>query len=111
MSRTALGLRPLWPTLLPELRQFPEAQREAALRLAGETSLDVLELVGMALGLVVVTAATKYTLPDESVTTRVLMALLNLAVAAPLLVVVLGPFHLRRLRRGLRAQLDRSGTR
>lgn len=100
------GLRPLWPTLLPELRRFPPAQRDQALRVAARTSLDVLELSGMAAGLVAVTAATKYALPDTSLATRAVLALLNLAVAAPLLLIVLGPFHLRRLRRGLQAQLD-----
>jgi hypothetical protein len=37
---------------------------------------------------------------------RFAMALVNFGVAMPLLVAVLGPFHLRRLRRDLRAQLQ-----
>jgi hypothetical protein len=97
----------LWPALLPELRQFPEAERDAALQQARQTSLDVAELVGMAVGLVAVTALTKYSVPDASMAPRFALALINFAVALPLLAVVLGPFHLRRLRRGLRQQLQK----
>jgi uncharacterized membrane protein len=100
---------PLWLSLLPELRRFPRQDRTEALAAARATSLDTLELIGMALALVAVTALTKYALPDGSVFSRFVMALLNFAVALPLLVATLGPFHLRRLRRGLRAQLEAQG--
>lgn len=105
------SVKRLWPALLPELRQFPEAERDQALQRARETSLDVIELVGMAVGLVVVTALTKYSVPDPSMASRFALALINFAVAMPLLVAVLGPFHLRRLRRGLRTQLQNRGRR
>lgn len=101
----------VWPALLPELRKFPEAERDEALQRARETPLDVIELVGMAVGLVVVTALTKYSVPDLSMASRFALALVNFAVAMPLLVAVLGPFHLRRLRRGLRQQVNRRGRR
>lgn len=101
----------LWPALLPELRRFPEDERDRALGLARRTPLDVVELVGMAVGLVAVTALTKYSVPDLTMASRFLLALANFAVALPLLVAVLGPFHLRRLRRGLRRQLDERGRR
>lgn len=104
-------MRRLWPALLPELRQFPEAERDQALLLARETSLDVVELVGIAVGLVVVTALTKYSVSDPSMVSRLALALINFAVAMPLLVAVLGPFHLRRLRRGLREQLRKRSRR
>lgn len=99
----------LWPALLPELRQFPESEREQALQRARETSLDVIELVGMAMGLVVVTALTKYGVADASMASRFALALVNFAVAIPLLVALLGPLHMRRLRRGLRNQLQHRG--
>ena len=104
-------MKRLWPALLPELRQFPESERDQALQRARETSLDVIELVGMAVGLVVVTALTKFSLPDATMASRFALALINFAVAMPLLVAVLGPFHLRRLRRGLRRQLQNRGRR
>ena len=95
----------LWSALLPELRQFPEPERDGALRRARRTALDVAEFVGMAMGVMVVTALTKYSVPEGSTSSRFALALLNVAVAVPLLVLVLGPFHVRRLRRGLRAEL------
>lgn len=106
-----LPMKRLWPALLPELRQFPEPERDHALQQARETTLDVIELVGMAVGLVAVTALTKYSVPDATMASRFAMALVNFAVALPLLVAVLGPFHVRRLRRGLRLQLRQRGPR
>ena len=96
--------------MLPELRGFPAAERGSALRTARDTPLDMLELLGMAAGLVVVTALTRYVLPDGEAATRFAAVLLNFAVAVPLLALVLGPFHLRRLRRGLREQLQQRAT-
>lgn len=95
----------LWPVLLPDLRHFPAAEREAALQAARDTALDTLELLGMAAGLVLVTALTRYGVADSSVAARFGSALVNFVVALPLLALALGPFHLRRMRRGLREQL------
>jgi hypothetical protein len=99
----------LWPVLLPELRQFPSAERDGALRAARDTALEIVELFGMAAGLVLVTALTRYSFPDTSVFSRSTAALRNFALAIPLLTVALGPFHIRRLRRGLRDQLRQRG--
>ena len=99
----------LWPVLLPELRRFPAVEQDGALKAARETALDLAELIGMAAGLLVVTALTKYALPDAAPSTRFGVALLDFVVAIPLLAVCLGPFHVRRLRRGLREQLQRRG--
>ena len=100
-----IAVNRLWPVLLPELRQFPATDQDTALRSARDTELDILELLGMAAGLVAVTALTRYTLPSGSIA-RFLFVLLNAVVAIPLLMVALGPFHIRRLRRGLRKQLQ-----
>lgn len=97
----------LWPVLLPELHQFAAAEQDEALNAARGTPLDLAELLGMAAGLVVVTALTEYTVSDTGVASRFGAALLNFVVAIPLLGLLLGPFHVRRLRRGLREQLRR----
>jgi len=60
----------------------------------------------MAAGLVVVTALTRTVLVDASFASRLVAMLADFAVALPLLALALGPFHARRLRRGLRAQLQ-----
>jgi hypothetical protein len=99
----------LWPVLLPELRQFPAAERDAALRAARATALDLVELIGMGGALVLVTWLTRYVVPDGAASTRLGLALLNFVVAAPLLVLTMGPLHLRRLRRGLKDRLQQRG--
>ena len=99
----------LWRVLLPELRSFPEPEQDQAFRTARDTPLDFIELAAMALGFVAVTALTRHSLPDAAMSARFGAMLLNFAVAAPLLALALGPFHLRRLRRGLRRQLEKQG--
>jgi hypothetical protein len=101
----------LWLALLPELRQFPPAEQDQVLREAGETAFDAPELIGLAAGLVAVTALTRWTLADATLASRFAAALVNFAVALPLLLVLLGPVHLRRLRRGLRRQIRRREAR
>lgn len=95
----------LWLMLLPELGQFPRGDQEQALQKARETKFDILELLGVAFGLVLVTTATQYVLPDRSLSSRLAAALLNFIVAVPLIALAVAPFHIRRLRRGLRLQL------
>ena len=62
----------------------------------------------MAAALVVVTALTRFVLGDASWQARSLAAVINFLIALPLLVIGLGPFHVRRLRRGLRRQLRKA---
>jgi hypothetical protein len=96
----------LWLMVLPELVRFPAENQDAALKKAGKTELDIAELLGIAFGLVLVTVATRYALPDQSLQSRLAAVALNFIVAVPLIAVVVAPFHIRRLRRGLRAQLE-----
>lgn len=95
----------LWPVLLPELQKIPFGEQDEAFRAARDTPLDVLELACMAAGLVLVTALTRQLLVDTGLADRFGAVLVNFVVAIPLLVAALGPFHIRRLRRGLRARL------
>ena len=97
--------------LLPDLRRFPDEERAAAIRDARETELDLLELAGAGLALLVATWLTRYALgADAGAFDRIAACLLNFAVALPLLAAGFLPFHLRRLRRGLREQLARRGS-
>lgn len=93
--------------LLPELRAIAPAERDAALRSARDTPLDLLELIGMAAGLIVVTALTQHVFAQLALASSIASGIANFVVALPLLVLALGPFHRRRLRRGLRAQATR----
>ena len=99
----------LWLILLPELARFEPGDQRQRLHEARQTAFDVIELLGIAFGLILVTAATRYVLPDFDFATRAIAALLNFLVAFPLLCLAVGPFYLRRLRRGLRLQLGGRG--
>lgn len=91
--------------LYPQLRAFPLVRRTEALKAAKHTALDVIELVGIALAVILVTAITRYQLDPERTLDRLGAALLNFLVAIPLLALCAGPFLVRRTRRGLTQQL------
>ena len=96
--------------LYPQLRSFPESERPQVLHRARSTSFDAVELLGIALGLVLTTAVTQYGTADLNPGERIAAILLNLALAAPSLLVLVGPFFIRRARRGLDFELaDRRG--
>ena len=91
--------------LYPQLNAFPAEERASALRHARETAFDVVELIGIAAGLVLVTAITRYQLGPTNGADGFLSAIVNFVVAVPLLVVFVGPFLVRRVRRGLDREL------
>lgn len=93
-----------WLLLLPELRGLAPQRQRDALHEAGKTPLDVAELLVLAISVAVVAGLTRYTLVDASAASRLVAALVNLAVALPLIAACAAPVHLRRLRRGLRRQ-------
>lgn len=87
--------------LYPELRRWPATQRERVWRQARSVPFDVLELLGIAVGMLVVTAlsahGTALLVPPE----RAVATLANLVIALPLLALFVGPFLVRRTRRAL----------
>jgi hypothetical protein len=89
--------------LLPELCRIAPHQRESALKRAGEEPIEFVEWAGMLLGLVLTVSMTRYATSDLEVSARLALAAANLLVAVPLLTVLVGPFLVRRKRRGLRA--------
>jgi hypothetical protein len=103
-------MKQLAELLYPELRALPPEQRERALGRAKEWPFDVVELLGMAAGLVLVTAFTRYGVDYLDVGGRFALAVLNFLVAIPLLALAAGPFLVRRTRRGLQAQMKHSGA-
>jgi hypothetical protein len=89
----------------PELRSFKRAERARMLRKASETPLDLIEWAGILFGLVVVATVTRYGAQSFGIVDRLAFALVNFAIAVPLLGVMVGPFLYRRQKRGLRKQL------
>lgn len=85
--------------LHPELRPLAPAQRREALRRAHRTSFDTLELLGMAAGLVAASLAFRYALAHWL---GDVPAVAELALAALVTLLAVGPFLFRRTRRALR---------
>ena len=100
-----------WEYLLyAELRQFEPGRQAGALKAAADIEFDAIEYVGLALALAATVLLTRYSVADMGLADRFGAAIANFIVAIPLLLVLAGPFYVRRTRRGLRAQLKREPT-
>lgn len=105
--RAGRSMSRLWQTVLPELRRFPANERQQALQRARNSHLDAVELVVLAIWLVLVTALMRDMVNSAPEAGRLAYSVvMNLLVTVPLLLLVFVPIHIRRLRRGLRAQLE-----
>ncbi len=93
--------------LYPELKEFAPKDRIDALRRAKEGSFDFVELAGIGIALVLVVTLTRYSVAGMGALQRIGAMLANFVVAIPLLVVFAGPFYVRRVRRGLREQIEK----
>jgi hypothetical protein len=91
--------------LYPSLRPYGRNDRDRLLRKAAETTLDSIEWTGILVGLVFAVTVTRYSAAGLGLTDRIAVALVNFLVAILLLGVTIGPFLVRRTRRGLRSQL------
>ncbi|MEO7392781.1 MAG: hypothetical protein ABIU58_11440 [Ramlibacter sp.] len=89
----------------PELKKFPEVEREAALGKARASAFDSIENVGIFLSLVVVTTLVGKMEIPAAASDRFLSTLFSFVIAIPLLALTAGAFMVRRTRRGLRKQL------
>ena len=68
---------------------------------ASKEPFDFLEWVGILAALVFVVSFTRYSVAGFNLIDRFAVALANFLVAVPLLVLTVGPFLVRRTRRGL----------
>jgi cation transport ATPase len=91
--------------LYPELRQIVSSEQRDAMRKAKETPHDAVELIGLGVALLVTVALTRYSAAGWGLAERIGAMLANFVVAIPVLVVLAGPFYVRRTRRGLRTYL------
>ena len=90
--------------LYPELLAHDRKDRARLLQEASKEPFDLLEWAGMLAALVLVVSITRYSVAEFSLVDRLAVALVNFLVAIPLLVVTVGPFLVRRTRRGLQKQ-------
>lgn len=89
----------------PELRKFAPDGRANALRTATEVRFDAIELLGLIIALAVTVLITRYSGTGMGFADRFGAAVANFVIAIPLLLLLGGPFYVRRTRRGLRKQL------
>jgi hypothetical protein len=92
--------------LFPDLGSLAEREHMPALRNARKTPFDSIELLGIAGSLVLVTWLSRQVVAMLGAVDRLSIAALSFLVALPLLVVTVGPFMVRRVRRGLRLRLE-----
>jgi hypothetical protein len=98
---------PSWIFLLyPQLSRFDAAVREKALARARDAAFDGVEIAGICIGLGMTALLTRYSVEDLALAQRMGAALANFIVALPLLACLVGPFLVRRTRRGLGRQLN-----
>ena len=91
--------------LYPELRKFASSEQDSALRKAKDAKLDGFEIIGVTLAVGLTVALTRYSAAGMALIERIGAALANLVIAIPILMLLAGPFYVRRVRRGLKAQL------
>ena len=91
----------------PQLRKISAADQDEALRIARRTELDLLERIGILSGLVGTTAILQAVGADWN--SMLARSLAQFTLAVPLLFCVVGPFLLRRTRRGLDIECRKKG--
>ena len=95
----------------PDLRRFDESEQTEALRKAKKYPWDGFEIMGITISIALVVYLTRYSSAGLGPSERVVAAFLNLLVfVVPLVLVSSAPFFIRRVRRGLAAQLKERET-
>jgi hypothetical protein len=94
----------LW--LYPRLGELPPESWDSALIRARDTEFDMAEWVGILGGVCLVAWLLGLATPSSEMAGRFLDHLLQFVLALPLLAVVVGPFYLRRTRRGLEREVS-----
>ncbi len=94
--------------IYPDLKRFAPDQRKAVSRKAGATPFDAIELFGIAAGIVATAMLARYLATEWVGNRRSVTTSLQFLFALPILPFAIAPFHVRRVRRGLRAQIETS---
>jgi len=91
----------------PELLEVPPQDRRKLLAQARDGENDAIEWLGLAFAITATVLLTRYSVADLSWANRVTAVLTNFLVAIPLLLVMAGPFAIRRTKRHLRRLLNK----
>ena len=90
--------------LYPELVTHVRTERTKLLQEASKEPFDFIETIGMLAALVIVVSVTRYSVAGFGLFDRIAVVLANFLMAVPLLGVTVGPFLVRRTRRGLQSR-------
>lgn len=91
----------------PALRRLPPAEWDEALKQARETNFDTIEWTGLLAGIAFVTYLLRFDADQAAALSLPVRYFIQFLVAVPLLGLVVGPFYLRRTRRGLDQEIER----
>lgn len=91
----------------PRLGEFPEAERQDMLARAGETRFDLIEWIGVLGGVTLVTWLLRFDPAQAASLPLPLLYLAQFIAAAPLLLLLVGPFYVRCTLRGLDLEIER----
>lgn len=91
----------------PALRPLPPAEWDEALKQARETNFDMIEWIGVLGGIAFVTYLLRFGADQAAALSLPVRYFIQFLAAVPLLVLVVGPFYLRRTRRGLAREIER----
>lgn len=93
--------------LLPRLGRFPPVARDEMLARAGQTPFDLIEWIGVLGGVMFVTWLLRFEPAQAAALPLPVLYFVQFVTAAPLLVLLVGPFYLRCTLRGLELEMAR----
>jgi hypothetical protein len=91
----------------PALRQLPRSGWDEALEHAREMSFDTMEWMGIVVGVAFATYLLRFDADQAAALSLPARYFIQFLAAVPLLALVVGPFYLRRTRRGLDREIER----
>lgn len=91
----------------PGLRQLPHAEWDEALEQAREGSFDTMEWLGIVAGVAFATYLLRFDADQAAALSLPVRYFVQFLAAVPLLALIVGPFYLRRTRRGLDQEIER----
>lgn len=99
--------RTVLPWVLPRIAELPLGEWDEVLTHAREMPFDIVERVGVLLGVVLVTYLLRFDAIQMEDLSLPLRYIFQFLAAVPLLILFAGPFYLRCLRRALDLEIER----
>ena len=91
---------------LPQIVPLPPGEWDDAVKQARETNFDAIERIGVLAGIAFTTHLLRFDVSESEISLPIRFVA-QFVVAIPLLILLVGPFYLRCLRRGLDHVIER----